>query len=307
MAYSLGFRVLDYTLFRSNILRDHAHLSFCLCRRVRHRPVGAGWGLFRRSRPRDPGRPARAHQRVHHGAQADRAEIRGAGRVGSRRLQRDQRHAPDARSALELHGPEGLRAAARAPGRALLRAGHHDQRARRRYHRHGAVRGFARLQEGHSPRRCHREDQRRGCQRVDERAGGAEAARAERHPRSGVHSPHRLRQADRRRGRARRNQDSERPVGVHDQPDDRLHPAARFLRNDRPRARRGAARPYQAGHEAGAARYPREPRRPAGSGHQGVEPVPQEGGPDRLYARTYRELRPGLPRASKTATTRICR
>ena len=32
--------------------------------------------------------------------------------------------------------------------------------------------------------------------------------------------------------------------------DDRLHPAARFLRNDRPRARRGAARPYQAGHEA---------------------------------------------------------
>ena len=55
-----------------------------------------------------------------------------------------------------------------------------------------------------------------------------------RHSRPGVDSPHRLRQADRRRGRARRNQNSERPVGVHDQPDDRLHSAARFLRNDRP-------------------------------------------------------------------------
>ena len=90
------------------------------------------------------------------------------------------------------------------------------QRARRRYHRHGAVRGIARLQEGHPPRRRHRQDQRRGRQRMDERAGGAEAARAARHPRAGVDPPHRLRQADRRRGRARRNQDSERPVGVHD-------------------------------------------------------------------------------------------
>ena len=86
------------------------------------------------------------------------------------------------------------------------------------------------------------------------------------------------------------------PVGVHDEPDDRLHPAARFLRNDRPRARRRAARPDQAGHEAGAARHPREPGRPARSGHQGVEPVPQEGRPDRLHARAHREFRPGLPR-----------
>ena len=56
--------------------------------------------------------------------------------------------------------------------------------------------------------------------------------------------------------------------------DDRLHPAARLLRNDRPRARRGAARPDQAGHAAAAARHPREPGRPARSGDQGVEPVP---------------------------------
>ena len=56
--------------------------------------------------------------------------------------------------------------------------------------------------------------------------------------------------------------------------DDRLHPAARFLRDDRSRARRGAARPDQAGHEAAAARHPRESGRPARSGHQGVEPVP---------------------------------
>ena len=45
---------------------------------------------------------------------------------------------------------------------------------------------------------------------LDERAGGAEAARAARHARAGVHSPRRLRQADRRRSRARRNQHSER-------------------------------------------------------------------------------------------------
>ena len=64
MAYSLGFRVLDYTLFRSNILRDYAHLSLGLCRRVRHRPLGAGRGLFGGARPGDPGRPAGAHQRL---------------------------------------------------------------------------------------------------------------------------------------------------------------------------------------------------------------------------------------------------
>ena len=63
----------------------------------------------------------------------------------------------------------------------------------------------------------------------------------------------------------------------------------------------GAAlkRPDRQGHEAAAARYPREPGRPARSGHQGVEPLPEEGRPDRLHARPDSEFRPGLPRRRK--------
>ncbi len=152
-------------------------------------------GFFGRARPGHPGRPAGTHERLHGRAQADRAEIRRAGRVGSRRLQRHQRHAPDARSALELHGSEGLRAAARAAGRPLLRPRHQHQRRRRRHHRHVAVRRIARLQEGDPPRRRHREDQQRRRQGLDERAGGSEAARTARDAGSGVDPPRRLRQA----------------------------------------------------------------------------------------------------------------
>jgi len=49
--------------------------------------------------------------------------------------------------------PEGIRADARAPGRALLRHRRLDSGDRRRHHRDAGVRAVARLQERHSPRR----------------------------------------------------------------------------------------------------------------------------------------------------------
>ena len=48
------------------------------------------------------------------------------------------------------------------------------------------VRRVAGLQEGHSPRRHHREDRRRGREGLDERSGRAQAARPEGHDRRGL-------------------------------------------------------------------------------------------------------------------------
>ena len=83
-------------------------------------------GLFGTQRARDRRQGSRALQDVHRRAERDRVELRRQGRVRPPRLRRDPRHARHARSAFELLRPEGIRADARAAGRALLRHRHLD-------------------------------------------------------------------------------------------------------------------------------------------------------------------------------------
>ena len=219
MPYSLGYRVLDYTFFRSNILRALcAPIVLSLwrrspspCRRwsaafsaVASWPPRMASPSASTSSPRRSSRSSRNTSSRSSPIASSTAPSTGCSRRSIRtRASWIPRPTPQLRERQEGH---------------YYGLGHQHQRRRRRHHRHVALRGVAGLQEGHPPRRRHREDQRRRRQGLDERAGGAEAARTARHPCSGVHSTRRLRQADRRRGRARRDQDSERAVGVHDQP-----------------------------------------------------------------------------------------
>ena len=139
--------------------------------------------LGRVLRPERAGRPgpdSRAVQGVYGRAECGRDEFRRRSRVGPARLRRHHRDAPDARSALELHGSAQLRADARAAGRPLLRPRHLHSGGRRRDHRLFAVRRVSRLPEGRAPRRRDRADRREGHQGVDQRPGGAAAARAAR-------------------------------------------------------------------------------------------------------------------------------
>ena len=106
------------------------------------------------------------------------------------------------------------------------------------------------------------------------RAGDAEAARPEGD--DGAHRAEapRLRAADSARRDARRGVHPDRARRVHDRFDDRLHQAAGFRREHRPRPQARAARSQIKGHAPARARHPRQSRRSARSGHQGVERVP---------------------------------
>ena len=99
---------------------------------------------------------------------------------------------------------------------------------RRRHHRDERVRRIARVQEGHPPRRRHREDRRRGREGLDDRAGDAASCAGRR--------ARRCRSSIKRRGYeqlipidvdARRGQHPDRARVLHDRRDDRLHPACR--------------------------------------------------------------------------------
>ena len=234
-----------------------------------HRRVRAGRRVVRQERARHRRQDPRALQDVHGGAERDRVELRRQGRVRPPRLQRGARHARHARSAFELLRPARIRADARAAGRALLRPRHPDQRHRRRHHRASVVRRLARVQEGHPPRRRHREDRRRGRQGLDDRAGDAQAARRRRARPSRSTSSAAATSSRFRRAHARRSPDPDRAGVLHDRRDDRLHPAAGLRREHRPRSEARAARPVAEGHEAAAARHPRQSGRAARSGDQG--------------------------------------
>ena len=107
--------------------------------------------------------------------------------------------------------------------------------------------------------------------------------------------PVRLRPVDRHAGPAGRNPHPQR-AGVRDGGrHDRVHAAAGFLRDDRQRARRRAARSVAAGHEAVAARSAGQPRRPARPGHSRRQPVPPPRRPDCLHPRPGSQLGSGLP------------
>ena len=166
--------------------------------------------------------------------------IRGTGRIRPDGLQRDQRHAADARSAFELHGPADLRADARAPGRPLLRSRPHHSVGRRRHHRGARVRRLAGVQQRHSPRRRDRDRRRRQRQGLDDRGDGQQAQGTEGHVRQHRRAPQGIRAAARDARDARSGEHPE-PVGVvHDRQHDRLRRHHRFRRAHRRRSRRRA-------------------------------------------------------------------
>ena len=189
---------------------------------------------------RGAGPGGRTVQGLHRGAERGGVGLRRRGPVGPAGLRGHFRDAPDARSAFELHGPEELRADARAPGRALLRPRDFHSGRRRRRHRRQRVRGLAGLPARHAPRRRHREDRERRHQGLDERPGGGPAARAARHGGGHRAAPRRLRQADRHQGDARRDPHAHRARGVHARRHHGLRAHHRLRREHRSGARRGA-------------------------------------------------------------------
>ena len=158
---------------------------------VRRRRLRARRRRARPSRTGHRGPADRSLSRLHRGAGRRGAGVRRGRRIRPPRLQRDLRHAPDARSALELPGSPRLRADARAPGGPVLRPRHQHLADRRRHHRHVALRRVARLQEGHPPRRRDRPYRRAGHQGLDERPGRQAAARPQGHTGQGRPAPRR--------------------------------------------------------------------------------------------------------------------
>ena len=147
----------------------------------RHPAVGARWRGVRTECAGHRRHAAGSLQDVHGGAERDPDELRRQGRIRSAGLRRDQRHAADARSAFELHGSarptrrcaSGRKAATTASGLTIV-----------------AVDGditVVRVFEG-SPaygKGIRRGDviathRGRGRQGLDQRSGGAQAARARR-------------------------------------------------------------------------------------------------------------------------------
>ena len=107
----------------------------------------------------------------------------------------------------------------------------------------------------------------------------------------------RLRRPDRAEGHARPDSHPDGARRVHAGRDHRLHPRLGLRREHRSTswARRCKDADRQ-GHEAAGVRPARQSRRRAGSGDQGLEPVPAARRHDRLHPRPGAELRPGLPR-----------
>ena len=233
----------------------------------------------------------------------------GTVRIRQPRLQRDSRHARHARSAFELLRSESLRADARASGRPLLRPRHPDsEHARGRHRRDRRVRRIARVQEGRAARRRVRANRGRKRQGLDDRAGDAEAPRSRRERRCTSSCRRRgYEQIDSARRDARRSLHPHRARHVHVRFDHRLHQAAGFRREHRPRPQARAARPDEQGDEAARARYPRQPRRSARSGDQGDQRVPAEGQDDRLHARPQSRTRTRITARPRTASSPTCR
>ena len=171
------------------------------------------------------------------GAQCRRVGLRRRGPVGPAGVRGHFRDAPDARPAFELHGPEELRADARAPGGPLLRPRDFHSGRRRRRHRRQRVRGLAGLSARHAPRRRDREDRERRHQGLDERPGGGPAARAARHGGGHLAASCRLRQTDRRPRHARRDPHADGAGGVHGRRHHRVRPHHRLWREHGPGTR----------------------------------------------------------------------
>ena len=231
-------------------------------------------------------------------ARRHRGELRRDRRVRQPRLQFDSRHARHARSALELFRSEGLRADARAAGRPLLRPRHPDsEHARRRHRRDRRLRRIAGVQEGRASRRRVREDRRRGREGLDDRAGDAETARPQGD--DGAHRAEapRLRTADSARRDARRGVHPDGPGRVHDRSTRPGTSSCRISARTPTAISSARLRDLDVeGHEAAAARHPRQSRRPARSGDQGRQRVPAARPDDRLHARPHVEFGSGLPR-----------
>ena len=158
-----------------------------------------------------------------------------------------QRHAADARSAFELHGPAHLRPDARAAGAALLRPRHHHPVGRSQHHRGPRVRRIAGPPEGPAPRRRHRQDRRAGPHRLDHRTGRDQAARTRRARSSTSRSSAAGVDDLLVDGRdARPGHHPEHPGPLHHQGRRRLHPPRGLRRAHRRRTRRGARRPDSA-------------------------------------------------------------
>ena len=181
-----------------------------------HRGVRRRRRRLRPQRRRVGGSAHRALPDVHRGARCHRDALRRQGQVRPAGLRRDLRHAADARSAFELHGSAAVRAAARAAGRALLRARHHhpgrstatspwwrSSKARPRTRRASAAATSSRRSTARTPR----------AGRAIRPCASCAARRARRVEVSLKRAG--LRPADHARRAARRDHDSDDPRRVH--------------------------------------------------------------------------------------------